>query len=351
MSGEKTEKPTPRRQRESRKKGELARSRMFASAVVTLGGLLGARAAAPAASERLKAWTARLFVEQDLPPVPALVEAGRMGLAFVVPCLVGAFLAALGLSVAVAGLRFEPGLVAPKVERVSLAKGLSRLFALGNLAEVGKGLLAVGVLGVLGYAEAKAWAPALFRSVRHGEGVGFGVALEGLGALAVRCAGVLALLGLGDYLLARRRHLRSLMMSREEVKREHKNSEGDPHHKAKRRAAHRQLGAGGPARGVSSATAVVVNPTHLAVALRYEPGECEAPYLVAKGREADARALRLEAERLGIPIVRDVPLARSLIHYDVGEDIPEELYRAAAAVLQAAMDSRERPRAPGRRLG
>ena len=84
-------------------------------------------------------------------------------------------------------------------------------------------------------------------------------------------------------------------MTREEVKREYKESEGDPHHKAQRKALHRQLAQGGPARGVQKATAVVVNPTHIAVALRYDTEECEAPYLVAKGREADALALRREA--------------------------------------------------------
>jgi type III secretion protein U len=85
---------------------------------------------------------------------------------------------------------------------------------------------------------------------------------------------------------------------------------------------------------------VVVNPTHIAVALRYDSQECEAPYLVAKGREADALALRREAQRRGISVIRDVSLARSLIHYDVGEQIPEELYQAAAVVLRVAMESR-----------
>ena len=86
---------------------------------------------------------------------------------------------------------------------------------------------------------------------------------------------------------------------------------------------------------------MVVNPTHIAVALRYAPDECEAPYLVAKGREEDALAIRREAKALGISIVRDIPLARSLIHYDVGEEIPEELYRAAAAVLKVALEARD----------
>ncbi len=169
-----------------------------------------------------------------------------------------------------------------------------------------------------------------------------------LSALAGRLAWVLLLLGVADYALARRRHLKDLMMTREETRREYKESEGDPHHKAQRKALHRQFTQGGAARGVQKATAVVVNPTHLAVALRYDGQECEAPYLVAKGREEDALALRREARRLGIPVIRDVPLARSLIHYDVGEPIPEELYQAAAAVLRVAMEQREADAHPRR---
>ena len=85
---------------------------------------------------------------------------------------------------------------------------------------------------------------------------------------------------------------------------------------------------------------VVVNPTHIAVALRYAPNETDAPYLVARGREDDAAAIRAEARRLNIPIVKDIALARSLIQFDLGEEIPEELYRAAAAVLKVALDSK-----------
>ena len=118
-----------------------------------------------------------------------------------------------------------------------------------------------------------------------------------VGSLLPRLLGVLGVLGVGDYMLARRRHLKDLMMTREEVKREHKESEGDPRHKGQLRAAHRQMASGGPARGVGKASVVVVNPTHIAVALRYAPEECEAPYLVGKGREADALGMRREAER------------------------------------------------------
>ena len=83
---------------------------------------------------------------------------------------------------------------------------------------------------------------------------------------------------------------------------------------------------------------MVVNPPHIAVALRYDEAECEAPYIVARGREEDALKIRREAQALGIPVVRDIPLARSLVHYDVGEEVPEELYQAAAAILKVALE-------------
>jgi len=92
---------------------------------------------------------------------------------------------------------------------------------------------------------------------------------------------------------------------------------------------------------VKAASVVVVNPVHVAVALRWAPEECDAPYLVARGRAEEARAIRAEALALGIPVVRDVALARGLVQYDVGEEVPEELYRAAAVVLQHALDRTE----------
>jgi len=86
---------------------------------------------------------------------------------------------------------------------------------------------------------------------------------------------------------------------------------------------------------------VVANPVHIAVALRWAPEECDAPYLVARGRGEDARTIRAEALSAGVPVVRDVALARGLLQYDVGEEVPGGLYRAAAVVLQHALDRLE----------
>ena len=335
MSG-KTEQPSARRLREARREGRIPRSRLLSSSVVTLAGVWALSLTAPSGFARLKEWTARLLV--DPRPVGALQEAGLVTVGLVGAPLLLAWVASLAVSVAMVGLELDANHVLPRWERIHPLAGWKRLFSVRPLVDVGKALLVAGVLGALVGREVLESGPDVLRSAWWPGPLGLEHGLLLLRSLLLRLLWVLVGLGVGDYLLARRRHLKELMMTREEVKREHKESEGDPHHKHQRRAVHRQWAAGGTARGVGKASVVVVNPTHIAVALRYDPEECEAPYLVEKGREADALQLRREAERLGVSIVRDVPLARSLVHYDVGEEVPEELYQAAAAVLRVARE-------------
>ena len=332
---EKTEQPSQKRLREARRKGQLPRSRLLSASAVTLGGLLALSLTGGSGWARLQAWTARLFLEQR--SEGAWQEGLRVASLLCGPVLLGALLGSLVVAVPVAGWAFHPEQVAPKLERVSPAAGLKRLFSARQLVELGKALLVTAVVGwLLGSALLDEAADGLRAAWLPGP-LALTTVLGRLAPLVLRVAWVVFVLGLADFALARRRHVRDLMMTREELKQEYKESEGDPHHKGQRKALHRQLSQGGPARGLQKASAVVVNPTHIAVALRYDAGECDAPYLVAKARESDALALRREAVRLGIPVVRDIPLARSLIHYDVGEEIPAELYEAAAAVLRVAL--------------
>lgn len=339
---EKSEQPSAKKLRDARKQGQFARSRLLSSAAATAGGLLGFLAFAEPSRARLEGWTQQLFLDPSRAPASALSEALAVFMLTVGPALAGAFFAAALAAVAMAGFHFHPEQVAPKLERVDPFAGLKRLFSAKQAAEVARGLAVAGILGTL-----------LWSAAEDGAGVALtAVTLEGVGAvkalLAVlvptlgRGAGVLVVLGAADYALSRRRHVRELMMTKEDVKQEHKQSEGDPHAKAKRKAIGRQLALGGAARGVQKATAVVVNPTHIAVALRYDEAECDAPYIVAKGQETDALNLKREAKDLGIPVIKDIPLARSLIHYDVGEEVPEELYQAAAAVLKVALEKKDR---------
>ncbi len=336
---EKTEQPTPKRLRDARRRGQFARSRLLSSAVVSAGALGGLFGFAPESAARLKTWTASVLSRQDVAADAALMEALQLLAWMAAPAVVGAFLASAAVSMVMAGFHFHPQELAPKLERIDPAAGFKRLFSTRQLFEVVRGFLVTIVIAYLVWDAVSDAAPAVLRAVRAD--AAFDEVLRRAGPLLGKCLAVVVVLGVADYALARRRHLKDLMMSREEVKEEHKSSEGDPHHKAKRKALHRQLAMGGPARGLKKATCVVVNPTHIAVALRYDESEADAPYIVAKGREEDALKIRREAKALGIPVVKDVPLARSLVHYDVGEQIPEELYQAAAAVLKVAFEQRQ----------
>ncbi len=337
---EKTQQPTQKKLRDAAKQGQFPRSRLFVSAAVTLGGLGGALLTIDESARGFQRYTRTLLVAHDTAPGAALHEGLLLLARGAMPALIGALLAALAASaITTGGIQFNAGAVAPKLEKLNPVEGFKKLFSTRQLVDLLKGLVVAVIIVQLFWSALKDNATNALASLHHDGGLAALLLL--LQPVVIRAAVVLLVLGAGDLLLQKHRHLKDLMMSKEEVKQEHKSSEGDPQHKAKRKALHRQLSGGGTARGVSKATAVVVNPTHLAIALRYDEAECEAPYIVAKGRENDALALRKEAARLGIPVLRDIPLARSLIHYDVGEEVPEELYQAAAALLKVALETKD----------
>lgn len=333
---EKTHKPSAQRIREARKKGQIPKSTLLTSAAATLGGLMGTLPFAGETARRLTGWTTSLLRDGG-DPMAALYEGLWLFGRSAARSLAGAFIAALVSQVALAGLQVNAEHVLPKLERLDFAAGAKKLFTVRKLVDLLKGLVVTALLALILWRGVVAAAPLALRAVAAEGGPSLIALLELWRPIVLRAGLVLAALGLGDQLLARRKHLKDLMMTHQELKQEHKSSEGDPHTKGKRKSLHRQLASGGSARGLEKATVVVINPTHIAVALRYDEAECEAPYIVAKGRKEDALKLRRAAESLEIPVVCDVPLARALVHYDVGEEIAQELYQAAAAVLQVAL--------------
>ncbi len=171
--------------------------------------------------------------------------------------------------------------------------------------------------------------------------------LPTLGALAARLAVRLAAAGLAlgalDALLLARRHRRGLRMPREEIKREHREAEGDPAHRGERQRLHREIVEQRMIDEVRKADFVVVNPDHIAVALRYDPEGDAAPVVVAKGERLVAERIKQIAREAGVPIFRDVGLARSLAELGEGGQIPAALYEAVAEILRVVqgLDARE----------
>jgi type III secretion protein U len=147
-------------------------------------------------------------------------------------------------------------------------------------------------------------------------------------------AAVGLVLAVVDLLVTRWAWLRRHRMSRHEVTQEHKEAEGDPQIKATRRRAHEQLLHNATVAAVRDATVLIVNPTHLAMALRYVDGEDEAPRLIGHGQGELARRMMEAARSYGVPVIRDIPLARALSELEVGDEIPEALYEAVAEILR-----------------
>lgn len=339
---EKTHQPSQKKLDDARKKGQIPRSKLFTSAAVTLGGLGGTFVFLGDTTRRFSTWTATLLSSHDTAPTAALRDGVQVLALCALPSLAGALLASLASAVATTGgFEFNADAVSPKAERLNFVEGFKKLFSKRQLVDVVKGLAVAAIIFWLFWNAVQSNASLAFSAMHHDGAAAFAALVAVLRPIVIKASVVLLVLGVADWALARQRHIKDLMMSHEEVKQEHKNSEGDPHHKSKRKSLHKQLANGGSARGVQKASAVVVNPTHIAVALRYAEDECDAPYIVAKGQEEDALKIRQQAAALGIPVVRDIPLARSLIHYDVGEEVPEELYQAAAAILKVALETTE----------
>jgi flagellar biosynthesis protein FlhB len=345
MAQEKTEEPTPKKLRQARERGELARSRELQTALVLLA-VAGALAASGAAAldglvELFEVVFQAVAAVPRSPPTAALAAGASLGLQAAWPLVAAALAAGTFASFIQIGPLFTTKPLEPKWERVDPIQGAKRLFSQRQLVELVKTLLKMVLI---------LWV--LWEALEDGV---YGIAqLPGRGAAAVldagatliltlllRVGGAMAGIAVLDVVYQRWRHRQDQKMTKEEVKREHKETEGDPHSKQARDRAHREIVEHSALEEVRSADVLVVNPTHVAVALRYDDAHHEAPEVVAKGQEGLARRMIDAARAAGVPIMRDVPLARALHELELGEEIPEDLYEAVAAVLRAAYAERE----------
>lgn len=347
-SAEKTEQPTPKKLRDARARGDVPKSRELVAA----SGLLGAAAALAFFGEALAGGLMALLGEAvasaAAPSRAALAPALTSSLVAGATLLAPLLLVTLGVSLSVAyaqvGPVFAPARLAPDWQRLDAAAGLRRLFSKPTVFELLKSLL---VLGIVGYAVFDALGESLGGVARASAQTPRGL-LDGAGALTLhvmRNTG-LALLAVGfvDVFYQRYRHRQDLRMTKAEVKREHREAEGDPHAKQRRARMHQEIVEHAALEEVRRADVLVVNPTHYAVALSFDrEGDQEAPEVRAKGIDHLAKRMIDAAREAGVPVLRDVPLAHALYELEVGEVIPEELYEAVAAVLRVAWAEREGP--------
>lgn len=353
---EKTEKPTPKKLRDARRRGEVAKSRELTSlglfvalsAFLWLGsafigkymiGVMEHAIAAPASTDAAAAWP-WLHETQAMLHDMLWVVAPFLGAGLVCALLIGA--------AQTRGI-FSLQPITPKFERINPGHGLKNIFSTRQLFELGKmlvkttlllGALVVSVALSLDTMVKMVYEPAADLLRISGD----------IAAQLTIWAGLIYALGAAlDYGHQRYEFMKQQKMTLEEVRREHRDTEGDPHIKAHRRAIAREMAFSKTSVRVSSASVVIANPTHVCVALYYMQGETDLPRVVAKGVDAIALRIRAEAERARVPIVEDPPLARQVFReVPLDQYINEDLIDPVAAVIRWAkeVDRREATGAP-----
>lgn len=334
-AGERTEKATDRRLREARQKGKLSRSPdltawlAIAAAALCLPAVLAAGTSA--GTEQLIALAS---ITRDPTPAKASAVLGR-GLASALPTL-GPLLAAV-VVVTVAAAAAQGGVhlkrLTGRFEQFDIVSGLTRIFGARGLWEGAKALLKTTAIAIAVWLVIAGLMPVLQASGAHPVALLLQVAADGIAALLQATVVVGLALAAIDVFVVMRRNRTHTRMTKREAKDEDKNTEGDPLIRQQRRSRQFALSRNRMIAAVADADVLVVNPTHVAVALRYEPGT-SAPRVVAKGMGVVAGRIRQRATEAGVPIVRDIPLARALhAACDIGREIPEDLYTAVAHVL------------------
>lgn len=344
---EKTEQATPKRLRKAREDGQVAKSAEFTGALVMAAAFGALIATGPMILEELVAFTLDTITLATSPePTPEQIQ-GHLFAALetlarcIAPVLAVAFATAALISYVQVGALFTLKPVIPDASKLDMSKGLKNLMNKDKAVMLVKNLVKIGLMTAIGYTLISGLVPNLLRTPRSNLSASTALLREGVFSLSVTMIAAMLALGIADLVWQRHKHKKSLMMSKDEVTREHKESEGDPMLKGKRRQLHQELMNDPGLRAVPDADAVVVNPTHVAVALRYRQGQMHAPKIIAAGRGETARQIKALAKRCRIPIVRNVPLARALADVGVEQEIPEDFYESVSVILNYAYSLRD----------
>jgi len=350
-SGEKTFAPTEKRRKDAAKNGDVLRSRELTTAIAMLTGALWLQFAGPWLMERLGR-TARAGFTWDRATLEhfsptAMINGALIAAMPPVMVLGGLILAgSLGSQLGLGDGRWVPGNLAPKASRINPMSGLKRMFGMQGLVELSKGLAKVTLLGVIAYV----WTRGRIATM-IGLGAGnvdrqLAYAWDAILSLLFALSSGLVVIALLDFPIQWVRRFMRLRMSMQEMRDEHKESEGSPENKAQIRNRQRQIAMGGVQKAMREADFVITNPTHFSVAMAYDPAKASAPIVLAKGRGEKALAMRELAAEFAVPTLEYPALARS-VYFTTRENqvIREELYGAVASVL-AFVFSLKRGEAP-----
>lgn len=337
---EKTEPASPRKRAEARKQGNVARSMELNSALVLLAGMVALRIFGGDIMETLKfviRWVFTNLSVIDL-TVDNFPDYALSGLA-----LMGIMLSPVVFIILVAGVgsNFIQGSVVitgepiqPKFSKINPITGFKRLFSMKALVDLVKNIIKLLIIGSIGYLTLKKEIAVIPNLVDRSVVQILEFVCKMSFILGIRIGIVLLIMSAFDYWYQKFEFDKKLKMTKQEVKEEFKRMEGDPHIKARIRSVQREQARKRMFAAVAEADVVLTNPTHLAVALKYDPEVSTAPILVAKGARLMAERIKKIAREHNVPVIENKPLARLLYRTtDIGSEIPYEIYRAVAEIL------------------
>lgn len=336
---EKSEEATPRRREEARKKGQVAKSRELSSIAVLFASIL------------ILFWGASFFYYQNtniiryymqIAATTHLTQGNAIQIAknilwqffiILLPLMSATFIIAILSNIFQVGLLFSFEAIEPKLSKVNPLEGIKRLFSLQSIMEFVKSLFKVLIVSGITYYAIKSEMDNLLPLVNL-EPVQIIIYISKT-SIAILWKSSLALLILAilDFIYQKWEFEKNLKMTKQEVKEEYKQTEGDPFIKSRIRQIQREMARKRMMAEVPKADVIITNPIHLAIAIKYERGQMEAPQIIAKGADNIAKKIKEIAEKNSVPVIENIPLAHSLYKIDIGKFIPAELFGAVAEIL------------------
>ncbi len=351
---QKTEKPTARRKKEARQEGQIAKSQDLYGWVAVLVGSFMVPILVGAIGGRLMNGLGDLR-DVMFQPEPAVMGKVALSLAMSVfmvlaVFLVGAMVLSIGVNLAQVGFVMSGKGMKPKFNRISPAQGFKRLFSIRTVWQAVTGIAKMAAVGMVSIPLLYGVAGDLIGGLQFELTAG----ISYVGSSTLGIVRITAMVGLliaaADYGFQRWKTSKDMMMSKQEIKQEMRNTEGDPHVKARQRSMRMSASRNRMIASVADADVVITNPTHVAVAISYQP-ETGAPRVVARGGDSVAQKIRYAARSAEVPIVESRPLARALYaSCRVDDEIPRELYEGVATVLAFVHRLKRRPTVTGEHI-
>ncbi len=342
-TGEKTESATPKRRQDARKRGQVLKSNEIVMTGTLLVMFASLRILAPIIGNSLMNFSATYWAGQYytgegiMTQQDSLVLMQNMTLGFLqimLPILLVAVLGAVVVNIVQTGYLFSTEALMPKMSRLSLIEGFKRMFSFRTVFELLKSILKIAVIGFLIYTEIESNMTEFSRMMSESIGAGIIMIAEMIFNAAFMILVFLMIIAIFDYLYQKRKFEKDLMMTKYEVRMEMKQQEGDPQIKGKIRQKQRQMSMMRMMQSVPDADVIITNPTHYAIALKYDEKVGSAPIVLAKGKDFVAQRIKEVAKEHSIETVENVTLARSLyVMCDIGDLIPVDMYQAVAEIL------------------